>query len=168
MKCTGVFGTFYFLLAILQCRPASQWWINLKPNSGPYCLSPYTMTVTTYTAGALNTIADWTLGILPVFLVWNLSMNRRMKAIVAGILGFAALGSTATLVRIPFTKGLAETDDFLCMLNYASVPKCHSNLVQGQRQNWHFSPPLNQVLGSRMSLPLAYVVRDFVANNNIY
>ncbi|KAI9685062.1 MAG: hypothetical protein M1822_005454 [Bathelium mastoideum] len=113
MISTGVFGTFYFLLAVFQCHPPSQWWANLKPNSGPDCLSPSAMVSATYTAGALNTIADWTLGILPIFIVWNLSINRRVKVIVAGILGFAALGSTATIVRIPFTKGLAQTDDFL-------------------------------------------------------
>ena len=71
------------------------------------------MVIATYTAGALNTVADWTLGTLPIFIVWNLAINRRLKAIVAGILGFAAIGNTATLVRIPFTEGLAQTEDFL-------------------------------------------------------
>ena len=114
MIATGLFGTFYFLLAIFQCKVPSEWWTTLVPNSGPNCLPARVVVDATYAAGALNTIADWTLGILPIFMVWNLSMNGRIKAIVAGILGFAAIGSTATIVRIPFTKGLLETDDFLC------------------------------------------------------
>lgn len=113
MISTALFGTFYFFLAIFQCRIPSEWWTSLRPSSAPGCLSAEVMVNATYTAGALNTFADWTLGILPIFIVWNLSMNRRLKAVVAGILSFAAIGSTATLVRIPFTRGLAQTEDFL-------------------------------------------------------
>ncbi|KAL9076649.1 MAG: hypothetical protein Q9157_003596 [Trypethelium eluteriae] len=113
MVSTAIFGTFYIFLAIFQCRPPSEWWANLRPNTGPHCFSADAMVKATYTAGALNTIADWTLGILPIFIVRNLSMNRKIKAIVAGILSFAAIGSTATIVRIPFTEGLRQSDDFL-------------------------------------------------------
>ncbi|KAI9686309.1 MAG: hypothetical protein M1820_010652 [Bogoriella megaspora] len=113
MGASVLFGTFYWLLALLQCRPISDWWTTLKPLSGPHCISPETIVNATYAAGALNTLADWVLGTLPVFIVWNLSLCRRIKIIVIGILSFAAIGSTATIVRIPYTKGLANEDDFL-------------------------------------------------------
>lgn len=41
-------------------------------------------------------------------------MNQRTKMVVVIILGFAAIGSTATLVRIPYIKSLKTLDDFLC------------------------------------------------------
>ena len=44
-----------------------------------------------YTHGAISTWSDWTLGILPAFLVWNLNMNPRTKVSVALILGLGAL-----------------------------------------------------------------------------
>jgi len=45
----------------------------------------------TYGHGAVSTWSDWTLGILPIFLVWNLNMNPRTKVSVALILGLGAL-----------------------------------------------------------------------------
>lgn len=49
-------------------------------------------------------------------------MNTRTKGVVVIILGFAAIGSTATLVRIPFIKGLKVLDNFLC-----TCPLCTRN-----------------------------------------
>jgi hypothetical protein len=74
-------------------------------------------------------VTDLTLAILPIFLVWNLSLNRRTKAAVAGILGMGAMSvfpnppfsmltstsaSIATIVRVPYLKDLNNTGDFLC------------------------------------------------------
>ena len=41
-------------------------------------------------------------------------MNGRTKLVVVGILAFAAIGSTATLIRMPYIKGFKATHDFLC------------------------------------------------------
>lgn len=41
-------------------------------------------------------------------------MNNRTKLVVVGILAFAAIGSTATLIRMPYIKGFKATHDFLC------------------------------------------------------
>jgi hypothetical protein len=45
----------------------------------------------TYAHGAISTWSDWTLGVLPIFLVWNLKMNPRTKVSVALILSLGAL-----------------------------------------------------------------------------
>jgi hypothetical protein len=45
----------------------------------------------TYAHGVLSAIVDWTLGTLPIFIVWNLKLNIRGKVSVAMIL---ALGAT--------------------------------------------------------------------------
>lgn len=42
-------------------------------------------------------------------------MNQKTKTVVVVILGFAAIGSTATLVRIPYIHSLKTRQDFLCM-----------------------------------------------------
>lgn len=41
-------------------------------------------------------------------------MNKRTKLVVVGILAFAAIGSTATIIRMPYIKGFEATHDFLC------------------------------------------------------
>ncbi|OCL05656.1 hypothetical protein AOQ84DRAFT_298511 [Glonium stellatum] len=108
---TFVFGTSYFFLVLLQCSPISQFWTD-SPGS-PKCIDPKIITGTTYAASAVTAFADWSFGILPIFIVWDLKMARKAKFMVAGILAFAAIGSTATIIRIPFVRGLAETSDFL-------------------------------------------------------
>jgi hypothetical protein len=38
-----------------------------------------------------TTYADWVFGLLPIFIVKDLKMSRRMKLIVIGLLSFAAM-----------------------------------------------------------------------------
>ncbi|KAF2757765.1 hypothetical protein EJ05DRAFT_511533 [Pseudovirgaria hyperparasitica] len=111
MASTSLFGAMYVFLIIFQCKPISQFW-NVNPG-GPGCLNTNVIIACTYTAGALNATADWTFGILPFFIVWDLKMTNKAKGLVAGILAFAAIGSTGTVIRIPYVKGLKQTDDFL-------------------------------------------------------
>lgn len=108
---TIVFGTSYFFLMLFQCSPISQFW-TASPSS-PKCMDPKIITSTTYVASGITAFADWTFGILPFFIVWDLKMARKAKFMVAGILAFAAIGSTATIIRIPSIHGLDETSDFL-------------------------------------------------------
>lgn len=58
----------------------------------------------TYTAAAINCLADWAFGIMPIFIVWSLNLPFKSKMLVMLILGFAAIGSTATIVRIFYCK----------------------------------------------------------------
>lgn len=112
---TSLFGGAYFLLAIFQCKPVSAWWKH-SPGYGS-CMGPALVLGTSYTSATLNSIADWTFGILPYFIIKDLDMPRKQKVMVSIILGFAAIGSLATLIRMPFISNLTHTDDFL----YATV-----------------------------------------------
>ncbi|RDW88221.1 hypothetical protein BP6252_00253 [Coleophoma cylindrospora] len=117
MAVMGLFSTFYFILVIVQCQPSSYFWTQYADTAGGSCLSASFISGSTYTHSAISVWADWTLGILPIFLVWGLNLNARTKVSVALILALGALGSTATAVRIPFIHQLTETQDFL----YANV-----------------------------------------------
>ncbi|RDW89487.1 hypothetical protein BP6252_01519 [Coleophoma cylindrospora] len=77
------------------------------------CLNSSIIADFTYAHSAVSVFTDWTLGVLPVFLVWDLHMNPRTKISVALILALGAIGSTATIVRIPFVNQLTNTTDFL-------------------------------------------------------
>ncbi|KAI5200443.1 hypothetical protein AUEXF2481DRAFT_43929 [Aureobasidium subglaciale EXF-2481] len=102
-----VFAVPYCLLVTFQCRPISFWW-DLHPEHHGKCLSPKVIVINTYIISVLNSVADWTFGILPFFIVRKLQMKRQTKVLVASILGFAALGSTATIIRTPFVHTLKD------------------------------------------------------------
>jgi hypothetical protein len=116
MFCSGVFGTVYLFLAIFQCKPISAWWIRKhSPLSKDYgwCFSNTTIVAVTFVSSGLNSIADWTFGLLSIFIVKDLQMPTKQKRLVAAILGFANIACVATVVRMPFILNLAKTDDFL-------------------------------------------------------
>ncbi|KAL1304322.1 hypothetical protein AAFC00_000724 [Neodothiora populina] len=95
------FGVAYTCIILFQCRPISYWW-DLNPNHHGKCLSASLVMYTCYVVSALNAAADWIFGILPIFIVKDLQMKKSAKIVVATIIGFAALGSTATIVRMPY------------------------------------------------------------------
>ncbi|RAO67599.1 uncharacterized protein BHQ10_003611 [Talaromyces amestolkiae] len=66
-----------------------------------------------YTASIVNAVGDWTFGLLPIFMVRELNMSLRTKIAVSCILGFAAIGGTVTVVRIPDVATLVDDTDFL-------------------------------------------------------
>ncbi|KAH7357489.1 hypothetical protein BKA66DRAFT_574314 [Pyrenochaeta sp. MPI-SDFR-AT-0127] len=113
MVASGVLGIGCTCLVIFQCKPISFWW-DLNPNHNGTCLSPTLVTNFTYVVSVLNSFADWTFGTLPIFIVKDLQMKKRMKIVVASVIAFAAIGSTATIIRLPYTSSLKEyKGDFL-------------------------------------------------------
>jgi hypothetical protein len=62
---------------------------------------------------AVNAAADWAFGTLPFFIVWDLKMKLKTKLLVVGILAFAAIGSTGTVVRMFYLHTLMDGPDFL-------------------------------------------------------
>ncbi|KAF2676079.1 hypothetical protein K458DRAFT_322826 [Lentithecium fluviatile CBS 122367] len=112
---TVLFGLTYFFLVMLQCIPVSEFWLNHPASSK--CIPESPTTGITYALGAVNAFADWSFGTLPIFIVWDLQMNRKTKIMVVAILAFASIGSTATVVRMQYIHSLTEGPDFL----YATV-----------------------------------------------
>jgi hypothetical protein len=113
MAIAAVLGVAYTLLVIFQCKPISYWW-DLDPTHSGTCLSASLVMNFTYVVSALNSFADWTFGLLPILIVKDLQMKRRVKVIVSTIIGLAAIGSTATIIRLPYTSTLKPyKGDFL-------------------------------------------------------
>ncbi|KAG9241494.1 hypothetical protein BJ878DRAFT_225320 [Calycina marina] len=109
------YSFYYFALVIFQCLPVDHFWnqYNFASPSSGRCVSTTVIIGSTYAHSSLSILADWTLGVMPIFLVWNLAMTPRTKLSVAAILAMGAVGSVATIVRIPFIQALATTLDFL-------------------------------------------------------
>ncbi|CAD0054978.1 unnamed protein product, partial [Aureobasidium pullulans] len=110
MAATMLIGTIYLLVALFQCTPISFYW-DFSENAKGHCISPMVLVVISYIASVLNGAADFFFGILPIFIVKDLNMRRNTKIVVAAILGFAAIGSLSTLVRLPMSSNLERTKE---------------------------------------------------------
>lgn len=126
---SALFGGIFFFIVVFQCTPISGFW-NMNPDNGQ-CIGVDAIMALTYTISVLNVIADWAFGILPAFIVVGLQMSRRQKRLVIALLAFAAIGSTATVIRLPYIHTLSESydgweGDFLCEyeLHCPSPPPC--------------------------------------------
>ncbi|KAI4908371.1 hypothetical protein J4E90_008996 [Alternaria incomplexa] len=108
---TVLCGLVYFFLVLLQCIPISDFW-NVHPASDRCIHNGPTLGIT-YALAAINAMADWAFGLLPFFIVWGLEMRTKTKLLVAGILAFAAIGSTGTAIRMAYIHTLVQGPDFL-------------------------------------------------------
>ncbi|PNS21980.1 hypothetical protein CAC42_578 [Sphaceloma murrayae] len=108
-----IFGIIYTFLIIFQCNPISFWW-DLNPASTGKCINATVFAICAYIISALNTAADFTFALLPMFLVWNTSMNKKTRGLVCVLLGMASVAGVATVVRIPYLSTLNHyKGDFL-------------------------------------------------------
>ncbi|OGE55324.1 hypothetical protein PENARI_c004G06645 [Penicillium arizonense] len=114
MVLTVIAGLVFMFLMLLQCKPLAYFWtrVTMDPSIPGYCISIDIIIVMTYIYSAFSALCDFTVGILPIFLVHKLHMKRQTKIAVMGILSMACIASSAVIVRIPFVQTFAD-DDFL-------------------------------------------------------
>lgn len=117
MILTVLFGPILFFVFLFQCNPIRAFW-TLDPHDGK-CLDTTVLVGLVFAISGLNVIADWTFGVLPIFIVKDLQIPLRQKRLVIGLLAFAAIGCTATVVRLPYVTTLDQSakgrdGDFLC------------------------------------------------------
>jgi len=86
---SAVFGIFFLFFLLFQCSPISTFWNPSTP--GASCINPNDTAAVIYAYSAVSAAADWTFGILPVFLIWDVQMNPQTKITVAIILGLGAM-----------------------------------------------------------------------------
>lgn len=81
-------STFIAILAVLiRCKPVAASW---NPALGT-CL-PQTIIITlTYVVSVINIINDFAVAIIPIIMLWNVQMRRKLKIITTMILGLGIL-----------------------------------------------------------------------------
>jgi hypothetical protein len=123
------YSIIYFFFYLNQCKPISFFWNKNQPG---HCVNPNFIVYVAYAFTAVSMVTDFTFGILPIFLVRKLNMNRKTKVAIAGLLGMAALlvlpshvyyqfhvnthlpsASAATIVRIPSLINFNNPEYFL-------------------------------------------------------
>lgn len=132
MFLTVITGLVFMFLMLLQCKPLSYFWTKTAsdPSIEGSCMDIEIIIAMTYVYSAFAALCDFTVGILPIFLVKSLNMERRTKMAVASILGMACMyvcslvecreadspsASCAVIIRLPFVQGFANPD-FLCKI----------------------------------------------------
>lgn len=83
-------GTVYFLLILNQCSPVSFWW-NLNPDAQGHCVNAVVFSVLSWIISVLNSTADITFAVVPMFLVANTTMTRKTRVLVCLLLGIASV-----------------------------------------------------------------------------
>lgn len=86
------FSIFLFFFALFQCRPVSEYWrraVELMPQGS--CMDPMAAVRASYAHSAIITAVDWTLGILPIVIVWNTNQTTSTKLYIALVLGLGSL-----------------------------------------------------------------------------
>lgn len=93
MVLTVLAGLVFMLLMLLQCKPLSYFWTRtaLDPSIKGHCMDINIIITMTYVYSAFAALCDFTVGILPIFIVHKLHMKREAKMAVVGILGMACM-----------------------------------------------------------------------------
>jgi hypothetical protein len=84
-----VIGLLFFFVTLLECRPIHYVWDYGMIS--PHCVSKDFLLDIAYIHSVIAAICDLTLGILPLFMIWKLQMNRRAKLSLGAILGLGCL-----------------------------------------------------------------------------
>lgn len=93
MFLTVITGLAFMFLMLLQCKPLEYFWTKVAgdPNIKGTCMDIQIIIAMTYVYSAFAALCDFTVGVLPIFLVRKLNMHRKTKIAVAGILGMACM-----------------------------------------------------------------------------
>ncbi|KAK7926482.1 hypothetical protein PG985_003480 [Apiospora marii] len=120
MVSTALLGGGYFFMVLFQCRPSPRVFWEESPRAAPgeRCWGDGVVLGLTYAASAVNCLADWAFGLMPVLVVRTLNMPRGARILVACLMSFAAVyitssASIATIVRMVYIPTLLNGDDFL-------------------------------------------------------
>lgn len=133
-----VIGLLFFFFTVFQCSPVDLFW-NRHTETGS-CLDVDILINIAYVYSAGAALTDFAIGLLPVFLIWNLKMNRRSKLAIMGILSIGCMfvvrslrhgelltdpptsAGAAVIIRAPYVKNY-KSRQFLCKslwLGYAT------------------------------------------------
>jgi hypothetical protein len=92
MVLTVLAGLVFMFLMLLQCHPLKFFWTRtMVPQPEGSCIDISIIISMTYVYSAFAALCDFTVGILPIFLVHKLHMKRQTKIAVMGILSMACV-----------------------------------------------------------------------------
>lgn len=106
------YGIAFFFLNLFQCIPVSKFWNPATPGK---CTNPWNLVYVGYANAAVCVAADFTLAILPIFIVRELNLPVRTKMAAAFVLMLGTLFVSGDLT----CRG--ENTDFLSSASIATI-----------------------------------------------
>lgn len=148
MAVTAVTGIVFTFVTLFQCQPVSYFWTRVTGTQGQ-CFSILVVINLTYLYSVVNALCDFTFGLLPIFMIWNLNMSARMKIAIAPILSMGCIASCAILVRIAYCRDYLKPDFLYATVNIAiwSTIECGLAITAGSLATLR---PLFRVIGSKL------------------
>ncbi|KAF2999757.1 hypothetical protein E8E13_005049 [Curvularia kusanoi] len=111
---TGVFQ-------LVQCKPMNAIWDADALAHGGECINRKYLAAMSTTLAAVSIATDWYMALIPIPLMWNLQMERRIKLSIGGLLGLGVFASIAGIVRfatiVRSTPAIASGKDYLHILD---------------------------------------------------
>ncbi|CAI6336321.1 unnamed protein product [Periconia digitata] len=101
---SAVYGMFYFLTTVFVCGNPSRMADSFV---GSDTCAPTAFTLATgYIYGIINVLADWTFTLVPILILIESDMDRRSKLSISIVIGFAAIGSISSIMRMVYLESL--------------------------------------------------------------
>lgn len=126
---TQFYSVIFLFIFIFQCMPPMVFWTRYQGDTHGHCFNPMITVVAGYIYLAVTIVFDWTMAMLPWFIVRKMRLDLRTRRMIAVILSLGSMwvlvtsrfllltrilsASIATLIRIPYVVDLAKTEDFL-------------------------------------------------------
>ncbi|PLB46462.1 putative integral membrane protein [Aspergillus steynii IBT 23096] len=151
MVLTVLAGLVFMFLMLLQCKPLAYFWTRtaFDPDIDGHCISIDIIIAMTYVYSAFAAICDFTVGLLPIFLVRKLHMKKQTKIAVVCILSMACIASSAVIIRIPYVKTFADPDFLYATVEIAIWSNIETGLGITAGSLATLRPLLRHWLGSR-------------------
>ncbi|PSR76754.1 hypothetical protein BD289DRAFT_456899 [Coniella lustricola] len=102
-----VTGLIFFFVALLQCSPIPYFW---DKTIGGHCISIEVIIDLTFLYSSLNIMCDFTFALMPIFIVRNLNMPRRLKMATIPLLSLGCVASSGAVVRMAYVESFRDPD----------------------------------------------------------
>lgn len=87
---TQIYCVAFFFIFLFQCMPNSLFWTRAEGATDGKCINPNITVIAGYVYLGVTIIYDWTMAILPWFIVRKMQLDLRTRRMIAVVL---ALGS---------------------------------------------------------------------------
>ncbi|KAH7026737.1 uncharacterized protein B0I36DRAFT_248763 [Microdochium trichocladiopsis] len=161
-----VAGITFFFVVLFQCHPISEYWMRYgRGQVGPVdngsgtCLNVEIIIALAYLYSACSIVADFTLALLPAWIISSLKMDRKSKILLIPLVGMGTIASAGLVVRSPYLLTFRDPD-FL----YATVDiAIWSTVEQGlaiTAGSLATTRPLLRMLGQKLGLATSHRKTD--------
>ncbi|KAL1902787.1 hypothetical protein Sste5346_000697 [Sporothrix stenoceras] len=103
-----------FFVALFQCQPVSYFWMQPFPDvPRGKCMDGSVMYIVSVIHSVISACCDWTLGIIPVFMLWKVQLSVRTKITLSILLSMGVFAGIALIVRVAYVRPFEVSVNFL-------------------------------------------------------